>query len=350
MCGIIGNFGKTDAAVRRSLSFLHHRGPDASGEWTSPDGSCWLGHSRLSILELSDAGAQPMVSASGRFVIVFNGEIYNHLELRKRLACASWRGHSDTETLLEAWEENGEDCLGQLRGMFAFAIMDCSSGTLHLVRDRLGIKPLYFRREGAHGVSFASEARALLHGRRPILSQDALACYLATGHTPASGEFGEGVEILPPGTFLRIDRKGDVDCRTWWRCAQKTPHPAPESLEEAQSGVRSHLESAVAEHLLADVPVAAFLSGGIDSSIISLVAARQLGFPLRTFCIGFPHAGFDERPVARLLAERIGSQHTEIEVGPSDCQKWAVEAVAAMDLPSSDAINTYIIFSARGLS
>ena len=346
MCGIIGNFGKIDEATKRSLGFLRHRGPDASGEWTSPDGLCWLGHRRLSILELSDAGAQPMVSASGRFVIVFNGEIYNHLELRKQLELLSWRGHSDTETLLEAWEELGESCLEHLRGMFAFAIFDRASSSLHLVRDRLGIKPLYFRREAVTSLSFASEVRALLQGRRPTLTSEALVCYLATGHTPARGEIGEGVEILPPGSLLRVDRNGDISRSTWWRCAQKSPHPAPESLDQVQAGVRSHIEAAVAEHLLADVPVAAFLSGGIDSSIISLVAARHLGSSLRTFCIGFPHAGFDERSVARLVAERMGSQHTEIEVGPTDCQQWAVEAVAAMDLPSADAINTYIVSKA----
>lgn len=346
MCGIIGNFGKIDEATKRSLGFLRHRGPDASGDWTSPDGLCWLGHQRLSILELSDAGAQPMVSASGRSVIVFNGEIYNHLEVRERLEKIPWRGHSDTETLLEAWESLGESCLAHFRGMFAFAIYDLDSGTLHLVRDRLGIKPLYFRRQAAKTLSFASEVRALLQGRRPILTNNSLVCYLATGHTPAQGEIGEGVEILSPGSLLRIDRNGDLCRRTWWKCAQKPPHPAPESLDQLQAVVRSHVESAVVEHLLADVPVAAFLSGGIDSSIISLVAARHLGSSLRTFCIGFPHAGFDERSVARLVAERIGSQHTEIEVGPTDCQQWAVEAVAAMDLPSADAINTYIVSKA----
>ena len=345
MCGILGKFGKNAGLLRDGLVFLKHRGPDASSEWLSSDGHCWLGHARLAILELSPAGAQPMVSASGRSVIVFNGEIYNHLEVRDRLEGIRWRGHSDTETLLEAWERLGQSCLALFRGMFAFAIYDLAGGALHLVRDRLGIKPLYLRREAGLSFTFASEVRALLQGNAPTLGNEALACYLATGHTPVRGELGEGFEILPPGSVLQITRDGSVSSREWWRLNNPHAHSSG-TRQEVQSAVRFLVENAVAEHLLSDVPVAAFLSGGIDSSIVSLVASRHLGSSLRTFCIGFPNEGFDERATARIVAERAESLHTEIEVGPGECQQWVMEAVSAMDLPSADAINTYIVSKA----
>jgi asparagine synthase (glutamine-hydrolysing) len=345
MCGFIGCLGES---VREfPLDPLRHRGPDASGAWASPDGQCWFGHVRLSIIELSAAGAQPMSSASGRTTIVFNGEIYNHLEVRSRLGGVVWRGHSDTETLVEAWERLGEECLGLLRGMFAFAVYQSQDRSVHLVRDRLGIKPLYFRNGGNGCFSFASEVRTLLRGRRPEPGDAALACYLATGHMPATGEIGEGVRILPPGCILRIDESGDSPIRQWWSLPlRKSGGEIIRNHSETQAWVRSQVEDAVREHLLSDVPVGAFLSGGIDSSIVSLVAARSLGRSLHTFCVGFPDAGFDERHIAREVAARAGSNHTEIEVGPEECQRWAVEAVAAMDLPSADAVNTYIVSKA----
>ena len=346
MCGFIGRLEKNAVASCLPLEFLKHRGPDASGEWLSPNGLCWLGHVRLSILELTEAGAQPMVSASGRSVIVFNGEIYNHQEMRQRIDGIPWRGHSDTETLLEAWERLGPACLEQIRGMFAFAAYDTQSGTLHLVRDRMGIKPLYYRNEGPSALAFASEARALLRGARPNLNASALACYLATGHTPSEGEVGEGIEILPPATILSRDREGRQTLQQWWRMTKRPALGVHSSRQEICAHVRSHVEKSVEEHLISDVPVGAFLSGGIDSSIVALLAARQIGKSLRTFCVGFPNIGFDERAIARVVAERADSQHSEIEVGPSECQQWVMEAVAAMDMPSADAINTFIVSKA----
>lgn len=347
MCGIIGAFGKHAAATVFPLDALAHRGPDARGEWASADGLCRLGHVRLSILELSIAGAQPMRSASGRTVLVFNGEIYNHREIRSQIHGINWRGHSDTETLVEAWEAFGEDCLHRLRGMFALAVYDSARGNLHLVRDRLGIKPLYFRNEPGGGVSFCSEVRPLLEGRRPVLGEGALACYLATGHTPSRGLLGDGIEIFPPGSVCRFDGGGRSAFRRWWGIpTQAGSSRLPASREEALLSVRGMVAQAVDEHLLSDVPVASFLSGGIDSSIVSLAAAQTLGRSLHTFCIGFPDAGFDERRTAALVAERAGSQHSEMEIAPTECQQWAVEAVAAMDVPSADAVNTYIVSKA----
>jgi asparagine synthase (glutamine-hydrolysing) len=350
MCGILGQFSIGGEARSLALGALRHRGPDAEGEWRSRDGRCWLGHTRLSILELSAAGAQPMSSASGSSVAVFNGEIYNHSELRSRLPGFAWRGHSDTETLVELWEREGEGCLSVLRGMFAFAVYDARSARLDLVRDRLGIKPVYFRVERDNGVSFSSELRALGDGRGPQLCGSALATYLATGHMPAIGEIGSGIQILPPGSHLRIDAKGNREVRRWWSVGKKSDGFVPGNPDGARRAVRALVESSVGEHLLSDVPVACFLSGGIDSSIVALAAAKGHGRAPSTFCIGFPNVGLDERKLARLVAERAGSQHVEIEAGPDECLAWVIEAVEALDSPSADAINTYIVSKAVRLA
>jgi len=341
MCGFVGFFKPDGHAPSLAIAPIAHRGPDGRGEWRSPTGDCWFGHVRLAILELTEAGAQPMVSRSGRTAIVFNGEIYNHLEVRRSLGTAAWRGHSDTETLVEAWEELGARCLERLRGMFAFAVYDAAERELHLVRDRFGIKPLYFKREGG-GVSFGSEVRALNGGRRPRLSQEALQMFLATGHLPARGELGEGISILPSGSMLRVDSSGGMRLERWWK--EEPAEPFQGGREECVEMVRSLLASSVSEHLLSDVPVAVFLSGGTDSSVIATAAAKVLpGSSLRTFTVGFPQLEFDERPVARKVADMLGSRHTEIEVAPADCIPWIMDGVEALDVPSADAVNTFIV-------
>ena len=346
MCGFIGSFNQKTKQSKLLLDYLRHRGPDASGYWSSQDGQCSFAHVRLSIVELTEAGSQPMLSASRRTAIVFNGEIYNHLELRRRVKTVHWRGHSDTETLLELWERHGPQCIPWLRGMFAFAVYDNEDHILHLVRDRFGIKPLYFHRQSAGETTFSSEVRTLLGGRKIALDNDSIAFYLATGHIQNEGEIGEGVEILPAGSLALFDGNGSISKKRWSADSEGSNVPQVTTFEEARSGVRSLLEASVQEHLLADVPVASFLSGGIDSSIISLLAARFHSEPLQTFCIGFPNLGFDERKVAKLVAEHAGSRHTEIEVSPKDCLSWVCEAVEAMDLPSVDAINSYIVSKA----
>jgi len=346
MCGFVGCFNSRGGAQSCDLVPMLHRGPDASGHWISSDGRCFLGHVRLSIIELSQAGSQPMLSASGRTAIAFNGEIYNHLDLRHRIEGVQWKGHSDTETLVELWERHGPQCIPWLRGMFAFAVYDNQDCILHLVRDRFAIKPLYFQRTSAGETTFASEVRALLGGRKIGLSNHSMAFYLSTGHIQNEGEIGEGAEILPPGFFARVDRNGGISKKRWFADSEGSNVPQVTTFEQARSGVRSLLEASVQEHLLADVPVASFLSGGTDSSIISLLAVRFHSDPLQTFCIGFPNIGFDERKVAKIVAEHAGSRHTEIEVSPNDCLKWVCEAVEAMDLPSVDAINSYIVSKA----
>jgi asparagine synthase (glutamine-hydrolysing) len=324
-----------------AIAPMAHRGPDGRGEWRSAFGDCWLGHVRLAILDLTASGAQPMLSASGRTAIVFNGEIYNHLEVRRSLRSVAWRGHSDTETLVEAWEQSGAACLKRLRGMFAFAVYDTMKRELHLVRDRFGIKPLYFRSE-AVGVSFGSEVRVLNGGVRPDLSQDALHMFLATGHLPAYGELGAGISILPSGSMLQVDSAGGTRLERWW--SGGTSEPFAGNREECVEEVSRLVTSSVSEHLLSDVPVAVFLSGGTDSSVIATAAAKMLpDSSLRTFTVGFPQAEFDERPVARKVAVKLGSRHTEIEVAPADCIAWIMDGVEALDVPSADAINSFIV-------
>ncbi|MBU6181589.1 MAG: asparagine synthase (glutamine-hydrolyzing) [Verrucomicrobia bacterium] len=341
MCGFIGCFKSGGRAHSSDLAPMAHRGPDGFGEWRSPAGDCWLGHVRLAILELGNAGAQPMLSASGRTAIVFNGEIYNHLEVRKSIRSIPWRGHSDTETLVEAWEQIGERCLESLRGMFAFAVYDLEARELYLVRDRLGIKPVYFRQDHK-GFSFASEVHVLNGGRRPALGEDALNMFLATGHLSGEGEVGEGIRILPPGCKIRISAGGRMSQEKWWPKVVLR-HSQTRKREELLEEVRRLVESSVSEHLLADVPVAVFLSGGTDSSVIATAAAKAANSPLRTFTVGFPQIDFDERPIAKLVAERLGSKHHEIEVSPQDCIRWIGDAVAALDLPSADAVNSFIV-------
>lgn len=342
MCGFIGHFAVGGGAKSRSMQPMQHRGPDARGEWLSDDNRCWLGHVRLSILELTEAGSQPMVSASGRTVMAFNGEIYNHMEVRRSLRQVAWRGHADTETLVEAWEQEGPGCLEKLRGMFAFAVYDVEAKRLDLVRDRLGIKPLYFRKEADAGLSFGSEVRALNEGRRPTLGDDALCTYLTTGHLPSAGEMGEGFCALPAGSLLRVDGQSGLRVQRWWPRG-KLDALQFSSRDEAVRQLRDLVEDSVREHLLADVPVSVFLSGGTDSSVISVAAAKTASEPLRTFSVGFPQKGLDERPHARRVARRIGARHTEIEVNADDCISWIAEGVRRMDLPSADAVNSFIV-------
>jgi asparagine synthase (glutamine-hydrolysing) len=221
--------------------------------------------------------------------------------------------------------------------MFAFAVYDMTARRLELVRDRLGIKPLYFR-EDRGAISFGSEVRVLNGGRRPALGDDALATYLMTGHLPGSGEIGSDIRALSAGCRMSVDANGAHRVERWWLGGGRRAETGDLSgsrAEDVRAEVRRLVEDSVQEHLLADVPVASFLSGGTDSSVISLVAARAASQPLRTFSVGFPQKGLDERPIAKLVAERAGARHMELEVTPEDCIRWIVDGVAAMVFAST---------------
>ncbi len=341
MCGIAAAFHFNAPAEPLDLDCLAHRGPDARGEWTSPDGRIWFGHTRLAILDLSPAGAQPMHDAETGNVIIFNGEVYNHMELREEMrgAGVKWRGTSDTETLLAAYRIWGEDFVTALKGMFAFLIFDRRKGRLLASRGPLGIKTLYYERAG-DSIRFASETRALAKGAPRICSKSGLSAYLQWGCCPENDFIFPGIEILPAGCCMSVESDGEA--RVWKYWPEKAYATGP--AKDAVPRVRELLDRAVSQHLLSDVPVASFLSGGIDSSVITALAARAMGArKLRTFSVGFPYQEFDETKVAAEVAERYGTEHERIEVGDEEAVALVQEAVEKMDVPSVDAINTYIV-------
>ena len=344
MCGIAGSLAFADSAEALDIRLLSHRGPDSEGQWRSPDGRVWLGHTRLAILDLSPSGHQPMTDAATGNVIVFNGEIYNHLTLRPELERmgARFQGTSDTETLLAGYHHWGDRMLPKLKGMFAFAIYDPADGSVFLARDRFGIKPLYFR-QSAEGIAFASETRPLVAGKKSQPTRESIAAYLQWGCCPHARLLYPGLAELPVGSHLRIARQKVGEPVRYWP-PEKFPNVVSHTDRPAiVRKTRELIERSVKEHILSDVPVASFLSGGIDSSVITALAARELTKDLHTFSVGFEHAGYDESKFARLIATQYKTDHREIKLSPEEVIETVKEAVMKMDLPSIDAINTYIV-------
>ena len=345
MCGILGQFTfKGPTVSLPQLSLLDHRGPDGSGEWTNASGNIYFGHTRLAILDPTPSGRQPMHDASNRFTITFNGEIYNHHSLRLLLPSIQWKSNSDTETLVELLAVYGLDCLSKLKGMFAFAVHDAQDDSVLLARDRLGIKPLWLQKTENY-FRFGSEVRALLYPGELIPNKQFLNEYIGFGRVPNSGEIFPGVESVLPGAWVKLFPTGKIDKGNWWPSAQISKANV-HTRKEAVHRMNELVTTAIKEHLISDVGVGAFLSGGIDSSIVTLVAGKELGKNLRTFTIGFPQGAFDERSIARQVAKKAGCEHTEIEVSEDTCLEWVKQAVECMDLPSVDAINTYIVSKA----
>lgn len=318
MCGIAGRANLSTGApadediVRRMCDLIAHRGPDGQGTWSA--GPAALGHRRLAIIDLSPGGHQPMVSHDGRYCITFNGEIYNFLELRRELAGKGYafRSQSDTEVLLAAYAEYGTSCLPRLRGMFAFAVWDVRDRVLFAARDRLGKKPLFYRLH-KDGLSFASEPKAFLAEPdfvvRPNLQ--AIGHYLSLQSVPAPLSAFEGVSKLPPAHYL-VYRGGEPEVRRYWKLSYRTKFQGSE--DDAAERLTGLLRDAVRLRLVSDVPLGAFLSGGIDSgTIVALMSELGTG-PVKTFSIGFEEEGFDELTYARLVAQRYGTDHHEFVV------------------------------------
>lgn len=338
MCGIAVHFNSLGNVAPLDLELIHHRGPDSSGEWTSPDGRFWLGNTRLAIVDLSPAGAQPMSDPATGNVIVVNGEIYNHHALREQIgADIAWRGTSDTETLLQAYARWQHGMLDRIKGMFAFAIYDAARAELFVARDRLGIKPLYFRGD-ANSLRIASEVKVLGTNARTI-TPETISAYLRWGACPERRLLFSDVDVLPAGHAMIITADGTRRSWRYWPAKKVFALPAT----NAPRTVRRLLEKAVEEHLLADVPVASFLSGGIDSSIITALAAQKLSRKLQTFSVGFDSAEFDESEIAREVARRYGTTHEQIRLTNDEVIESVTTAVEWMDLPSVDAINTFIV-------
>src|SRR5690606_21549938 len=360
MCGIAGFLdpnGPPEAAARDSLTLmtdaLAHRAPDAQGAWAAPAGVA-LGHRRLSILELSPAGAQPMESASGRFVMVYNGEVYDHLELREALGSGlRWRGRSDTESLLAAFEAFGvEETLRRVAGMFAFALWDRERDELTLGRDRLGEKPLYYGWQ-AGVFLFGSELKALK--RHPAFRFEtdprALALFLKYGYLPAPWTIYAGVRKLLPGHVRRLSTGEPVGAAgrlsQYWSLAETidAATPFPGSDEEAIDELERLIDRAVALQRVADVPLGAFLSGGVDSSTVVALMQRRSSAPVRTFTVGFEEREFDESAAAREVAAYLGTDHTEIVVTPRETLDVVPRLPQLFDEPFGDssAVPTWLL-------
>ena len=337
MCGIAAHFRFHGPATPLDLRLIAHRGPDGSGEWLSSDGRCWLGNTRLAILDLSPAGAQPMSDPANGNVLVINGEIYNHRALREEMPGVAWRGTSDTETVLQGYARWGRDLVVRLKGMFAFALYDRERGELFVVRDRLGIKPLYYVADD-EGIRFASEVKVLT-GVSPAIAPASIGAYLQWGACPEDRLLFSGLEVLPAGHAMIVSSAGRREVWRYWPARKSFASPN----ESAPQKIRSLLETAVEEHLLSDVPVASFLSGGIDSSIVTALAAQKLERKLETFSVGFDRAEFDESGIADEVAQRYGTTHRGLQLTEEEVIQSVTEAVAHLDLPSVDAINTYIV-------
>jgi asparagine synthase (glutamine-hydrolysing) len=330
MCGIVGFFGGAglagqDAAiVRRMADVIRHRGPDDDGVWTDAEAGIALAQRRLAIIDLSPAGHQPMLSACGRYVMVFNGEIYNYAEIRRKLdaeAAHPWRGHSDTEVLLEGISRWGLVRTLELSvGMFALALWDRRERTLILARDRLGEKPLYYGRIG-RTFAFASELKAF-RGHpawNPEIDRNAVALLMRHNYVPAPYSIYKGFHKLRPGTFLVLaggDREPRIEAYWSARNAAESgrAHPFEGSPDEAVATLGSLLQDSIKGQMMADVPLGAFLSGGIDSSAVVAIMQSLSARPVRTFTIGFHQADHNEAEQAKQVARHLGTDHTELYV------------------------------------
>jgi asparagine synthase (glutamine-hydrolysing) len=408
MCGFSGFLTTDNSVLARAETVasdmalaIKHRGPDDTGAWTDASVGIALGFRRLSILDLTNAGHQPMHSVSGRFVMTFNGEIYNHTDLRDLLSesqqgasAQSWRGHSDSETLLACFEAWGlEKTLKKTVGMFAIALWDTHTHTLHLARDRFGEKPLYYGWATTGGSAapafvFGSELKALraYPGFANSVSREALALYMRFTYVPAPYSIYQNIFKLEPGCMLSIKtnfsnystatllqeekllnavqlasapsiplrppaQKGGLRMHRWWSLASVVEAGAQNQIcseEEALETLAQRLKDAVRVQSLADVPLGAFLSGGVDSSCIVALMQAQASRPVKTFTVGFEESGFDESPHARAVAEHLGTEHSALFVSAKQAQAVIPDLPAMYDEPFADSsqIPTHLVCKA----
>jgi asparagine synthase (glutamine-hydrolysing) len=363
MCGICGVIGmerteQAEAITRRMMEALWHRGPDEDGLLVAP--SVALGMRRLSIIDLP-GGHQPVFNETGNMAVVFNGEIYNFRQLRGALEGRghAFRTHSDTEVIVHAYEEWGEECLRELRGMFAFAVWDArASGTsgdaargarVFLARDRLGIKPLYYSRAGG-GFLFASEVRALIASGcvAPHVAADSLEAYLLFGSVAEPSTIVEGVYSLPPGHCVALQAdapQAALQPKRYWDfsgAALETGGSRPKNFTDAARQLRPLLEETVRDHLIADVPLGVFLSSGLDSTALVALASRSQT-NLHTFTVVFPEERFSEAKISRATAAHFKTNHQEMLLAPAQVLAQLEEAVGALDQPTMDGLNTYFV-------
>jgi asparagine synthase (glutamine-hydrolysing) len=357
MCGLTGGWSQRRFGILREAlpvmsGALNHRGPDDRGSWWDGEVGIALAHRRLAIVDLSVAGHQPMQSVSGRWIITYNGEVYNHLEIRRDLerigAAPAWRGHSDTETLLAAIEIWGvEETLRRSAGMFAFALWDRREHRLWLARDRFGEKPLYYGWNSGVFL-FGSELKALrrLPGFDASVDRSALALYLRHNAIPAPFSIYEGIRKLLPGHWLRLDLRqleaGECpEPQPYWLAAEAAKQGRAElfsgSEAEAADVLEDLLRDAIGRQMVADVPLGAFLSGGVDSSLVVALMQAQSARPVRTFSIGFHEAAYNEAEHAAAVARHLGTDHTEMYVSGRDAMAVIPELPHIYDEPFSDS-------------
>ena len=364
MCGITGSFNPHGESagediVTRMRDRMQHRGPDGAGIWTSADRRCTLGHRRLSIIDLSAAADQPMVSGDGRVAVVFNGEIYNHADIRKdleRLGKYQWRtDHSDTEVLLNAFLEWGPDCVHRFYGMFAFAVLDGrdpAGPTLHLVRDRVGIKPLYFTRTSSGEWLFASEIRAFFAhpSMTPDMEPAALWHYLTFIVTPAPMTLFKGVFKLPAGYRMTVGA-GGARAEQYWDCQPNRRDTLSErelSNDEAVIELERLLRQSIARRMVSDVPFGVLLSGGVDSSLNVALMSELMDRPVITFTIGYEgQDSYNEFEFARRVSRRYRTDHHETSINRAEMQAFLPHLIELQDEPIADNVCIPLYFLAK---
>ena len=353
MCGLVGalvfeggSFRVSEPYLTRMRDSMVHRGPDGAGLWIEPGGRIGLGHRRLSIIDLTAAARQPMANEDETLWLSFNGEIYNHAAIRRELESLGghrWRtDHSDTEVILHAFETWGIDCLSRFRGMFAIALWDVRRQELWLIRDRIGVKPLYYSLH--HGrLTFASEIKALLQDREQprALHEESLFHYLSFLTTPAPQTLFDGIKKLPAGTWLRVRADGTVEERRYWDVWDHTSPLTEQSDAEIAARVLAQLRESVELRKVSDVPVGVFLSGGIDSSTNAALFSQGETRPVRTFTIGYDgeYPSYrNELGYARLMADAVGADHHERLLSLEDLIAFLPRMVALQDEPIADPV------------
>ncbi|MEQ8971774.1 MAG: asparagine synthase (glutamine-hydrolyzing) [Coleofasciculus sp. C1-SOL-03] len=353
MCGIVGalgfksgSFKITEPYIQRMRDTMSHRGPDGSGVWVSAAENVGLGHRRLSIIDLSDAAAQPMCNEDGTLWVIFNGEIYNHAEIRtelERIGGHRWKtDHSDTEVILHAFEEWGIDCLHKFRGMFAIALWDARARELWLIRDRIGIKPLYYSIHNGR-ITFASEIKALLQdpNQKRAVHEEAFYHYLSFLTTPAPQTLFDGIKKLPGGTWLRIKEDGQIREYRYWDVLDHTTPLIGVSEEEIAEQLLAELRTAVQLRKVSDVPIGVFLSGGIDSSTNAALFSEGEGQPIKTFTIGYQgeyQTYQNETQYAHQMAKIVGADFYEHLLTIDDLINFLPQMVHLQDEPIADPV------------
>jgi asparagine synthase (glutamine-hydrolysing) len=363
MCGIVGIFSYNDSAPRVDLAemiavrdAMAARGPDGAGEWISIDERIALGHRRLAIVDLSEAGAQPMATVDGSLRITFNGEIYNYQSIRQRLEANGvvFQSHTDTEVLLHLYAEKGPAMFDELRGMYAFAIWDATRRRMFLARDPFGVKPLYYADDGMT-LRFASQVRALLRARSIDTRSDAAGKvgFMLWGYVPEPYTLYAGIRALPPGSWLSVDSDGirtsGTFCRISDELAAAEDHAASLVSGDVDGRLREAMLDTVSHHMIADVPVGVFLSSGLDSTTLTALAAEVAGSCLHTVTLGFEEyrgGEADEVPLAEMVARQFGTTHQTRWLSPGEFRTDFAAMLSAMDQPSIDGANTYFVSKA----